>query len=72
MATWNEFLNRALKDVNLDEQIDRKSVYKTLQKMDGPSWNAFMVDIQQELNKTKVGMVPTDTLNKVLSKVVGR
>jgi hypothetical protein len=65
MNSFQELYN----DLELNES-DRKSVYKVLQKMEKSSWNTFMVDIQQELANTKVGTVPTDLLNKVMSKVV--
>jgi hypothetical protein len=43
-------------------------LYDELKTLPGPSWNSFMADIQRALP----GTIPTDTLNKSLSKLVGR
>lgn len=57
---------------NFKKDEGREDIYKVLRKMDNPSWNSFMSDIQGELEKETKKIIPTFTLNKVMSKVVRR
>lgn len=51
--------------------IDKDEVLAKMKKMPKESWNSLMADIQGALDD--VGkMIPTGTLDKALSKMVGR
>jgi len=47
---------------------DRESLYVEMKKLSAPSWNSFMTDMQNVLP----GTITTETINKAMSKLVGR
>jgi|APSaa5957512622_1039677.scaffolds.fasta_scaffold92917_3 hypothetical protein len=63
-------MSKAKEVIELNEGMKTGDLYKVFKKVEVPSWNGFLADLQRAINDVTGKMITTEDLGKSFKKLI--